>query len=232
MTPVLPLILGCLLAQTADDKPTQFKYMRPEGDKYVVESEITLTPGKRGFTYTSVTNRGTDKDSVKMTLTIHFDANNIIQSAETVLATPKASKKATLTLYKDHARLKRSGTTDILNRVPESPIVTTAPDWSDIIQLMKRYDAKKGGQQEFGGIWFHPEEDLLMPTFTIERVGKDKITLGDREIELHRHDIQLRSGGYRAWSDDDGRIVRIVPRGSGGSPVVLEGYEAATKELK
>jgi hypothetical protein len=232
MTPVLPLILGCLLAQNADDKPTQFKYMRSEGDKFVVESEITLTPGKRGFTYTSVTNRGTDKDGVKMTLTIQFDADSNIQSAETVLATPKSTKKATLTFYKDHARLKRSGTTDILNRVPESPIVTTAPDWSDIIQLTKRYDAKKGGKQEFGGIWFHPEEDFSTPTFTIERVGKDKIALGDKEVELHRHDIQLRRGGYRAWSDDDGRIVRIFPRGSGGSPVVLEGYEVATKELK
>jgi hypothetical protein len=232
MTPVLPLILGCLLAQTTADKPTQFKYMRPDGDKYVVESEITLTRGKRGFTYTSVTSRGTDKDEVKMTLTIQFDANNNIQSAEAALSKSKTTKKATLTLFKDHARLKKEGTTEILNRVPESPIVTTAPDWSDIIQLMKRYDAKKGGKQEFGGIWFHPEEKLMMPTFTIELVGTDKITLGKKEITLYRHDIHLRSGGYWAWSDDEGRVVRIVPRSEGGSPVVLEGYEAATKELK
>src|SRR5262249_48039734 len=142
-------------------------------------------------------------------------------------------KKAELGLFKDHARLKREGTTELLNRVPDAPVVTTAPDWSDVIQLVTRYDAKKGGRQEFGGLWFHPVEQPQIPiAFTIERAGTDKITLKEKEIALHRHDIHLRSGGYRAWSDADGRVVRIAPRGPGGVPVVLEGYEEATRELK
>ena len=106
------------------------------------------------------------------------------------------------------------------------------------MQLMKRYDAKKGGKQEFGGIWFHPVDQLLTPTFTIDRVGEDKITvkvkdtLEEKEVGLQRYDIQLRSGGYRAWSDDDGRIVRIVPRGTNSSPIMLEGFEELTSKLK
>jgi hypothetical protein len=232
MTPVLPLILGCLLAQAQDEKSTALKYMRPEGDKFVLESEISVTPRKRGWTYTSTTHRTTEDGELKMTLTIELDAANTIQSAEAVLTTPKETKKATLTLFKDHARLKRGGTTEVFNRVPADPIVTTAPDWSDIIQLMKRYDAKKGGKQEFGGIWFHPVDQLLTPTFTIDRTGADKITVNEKEMNLLRHDIRLRSGAYRAWADDEGRIVRIVPLGSGGSPVVLEGYEEATQGLK
>ena len=238
MLPVMTLFLGCLLAHAPDEKPTPLKYMRPDGDKYVLESEITVTPGKRGWTYSSTTHRTTGDGDLTMQLTIQLDAENTIQSAEAVLTTPKETKKATLTLFKDHARLKRGGTMEILQRMPAAPIVTTAPDWSDIMQLIKRYDAKKGGKQEFGGIWFHPVEQTLTPTFTIDCTGTDNITLKDKdtleekEIRLHRYDIRLRSGGYRAWSNDEGHIVRIVPRGTNGSPVVLEGYEELTRKLK
>jgi hypothetical protein len=206
--------------------------MRPSGDKYVVESEITITPAQRGSVYTSTTSRTSDDGDTKMTLTLRLDANNAITTAEALLTTPKSKKKATLGLFKDHARLKREGTTELLDRVPESPVVTTAPDWSDVIQLVTRYDSKKGGKQEFGGVWFHPVDQPQILTFTIERTGEDKIKLKEQEIELRRHEIHLRSGGYRAWSDGDARIVRIVPRGQGGVPIVLEGYEEATRELK
>src|SRR5262245_8258497 len=232
MTPLLSLFLSCILVPSQDDKPAPLRYLRPAGDKYVVESEVTVTPVAHGSVYSSKTNRTTEDGELTMTLTIKLDANNAIRSAETELVTPKGKKTATLTLFKDHARLKADGTTEILNRVPEAPIVTTAPDWSDIIQLVTRYDAKKGGKQEFGGIWFHPVEQPSTPTFTIERVGEDKITLKDKELKLHRHDITLRSGGYRAWSDNDGRIVRIVPRSGDNAPIVLEGYEDSTRELK
>src|SRR5438477_6123939 len=118
MTPLLPLVLGCLLAPSQDDKPAPLRYMRPAGDKYVVESEITVTPGEHGSVYSSTTNRTTDDGEIKMTLTLRLDANNAIRSAETELVTPKGKKTATLTLFKDHARLKAGGTTEVLNRVP------------------------------------------------------------------------------------------------------------------
>src|SRR5262249_24290267 len=105
------------------------------------------------------------------------------------------------------------------------------PDWSDVIQLVTRYDAKKSGRQEFGGIWFRPVEQPMILTFTIERVGEDKITLKEQDVKLNRYVITLRSGGYRVWSDDEGRVVRVVPRGGGGG-FVVEGYEEETRKLK
>ena len=231
MTCLLPLVLGCLLAPPQDEKPAPLRYLRPAGDKYVLESEITVTPEKNGSIYTSTTNRtGKDGDE-KMTLVLHLDANNHIRSAEAVYVTSKDKKTATLTLRDKSAILKRGGTTDLLNRVPETPIVTTAPDWSDVLQLVTRYDVKKGGKQEFGGIWFHPVEPPLMLTFTVERVGDDSVKLKEQDFTLHRHEVNLRSGGYRVWSNDGGHVVRIVPHG-GGVPVVLEGYEGATRDLK
>ena len=230
MASLLPLVLGCLVFHTQDDKPAPLRYMRPAGDKYALESEITVTSVERGSVYSSTTSRKTEEGDVKMTLTLRLDESNAIKSAETVLTTPKAKKTATLTLFKDHARLKHNGTTEVLNRVPEAPVVTTAPDWSDVIQLVTRYDAKKGGKQEFGGIWFHPTEQPKILTFTIERVGEDKITLNEQNAKLNRHEITLRSGDYRVWSDDEGRVVRILPRG--GEPIVLVGYEEATRGLK
>src|SRR5262249_41157154 len=147
------------------------------------------------------TSRTSDEGDVKMTLTLRLDAANAITSAEAVLTTPKTKKKATLTLFKGNARLKRDGTTELLDGVPEAPVVTTAPDWSDVIQLVTRYDAKKGGKQEFGGLWIHPVEQWQILAFTIERGGEDKITLKEKEIKLNHYDIRLRSGGYRAWAD-------------------------------
>jgi len=232
MTAALPLVLGFLFAAPPEEKATPLRYVRPVGDKYVTESEITVTPDKRGSTYTSTTSRTSEDGEIKMTLTLRLDATNAITTAEALLTTPKSKKKATLALFKDHARLKREGTTELLNHVPAAPVVTTAPDWSDVIQLVTRFDAKKGGKQEFGGVWFHPVDQWQILSFTIERAGEDKITLKEREITLHRYDIQLRSGGYRAWSDAEGRVVRIVPRGQGSVPIVLEGYEEATRELK
>ena len=229
---MLPLVLSCLLSAPPDEKPAPLRYVRPSGDKYVTESEIAVTPEKRGSVYTSTTSRTSDDGDVKMTLTLRLDPANAITSAEAVLTTPKTKKKATLTLFKGNARIKRDGTTELLDGVPEAPVVTTAPDWSDVIQLVTRYDAKKGGKQEFGGVWFHPVEKWQFLKFAIERTGEDKITLKDREIKLYRNEINLRSGGYRTWSDADGRVVRIVPLGQGGMPIVLEGYEEATHELK
>src|SRR5215831_840420 len=118
MAPLLPLVFGCLLAAPPDEKPAPLRYVRPSGDKSVVESEITVTPEKRGSVYTSTTSRTSDEGDVKMTLTLRLDAANAITSAEAVLTTPKTKKKATLTLFKGNARLKRDGTTELLDGVP------------------------------------------------------------------------------------------------------------------
>jgi hypothetical protein len=228
MTPLFSLVLGCLLVTAQEDNPAPLRYLRPSGDKFVLESEIMVTPAEHGTVYASTTDHGDEK----MTLTLQLDEHNRIKSAEAVSVTPKGKRTATLTLRDKHAILKRGGTTDLLNRIGASPIITTAPDWSDVIQLVTRYDAKKGGKQEFSGVWFHPVRQPLILNFTIERLGQDKIKLMEQEITVHRHQIHLRSGEYLAWSDDEGRIVKILPRSQGGAPIVLEGYEEATRDLR
>jgi hypothetical protein len=228
MTPLLSLVLGCLLATAQDDQPAPLRYLRPSGDKYVLESEISVKPGDRGTVYTSTT----DHADEKMTLTLQLDEHNRIKSAEAVSVTAKGKRTATLAVRDKHAILKRGSTTDLLNRIGTAPVITTAPDWSDIIQLVTRYDVKKGGKQAFSGIWFHPEQSPMTLVFTVERIAQDKIKLMEQEITVHRHQIHLRGGDYLAWSDDEGRIVKILPRSQSSMPIVLEGYEEATRDLR
>jgi hypothetical protein len=232
MTSFLPFVLAFVLVPAQDENPAPLRYLRPSGTKFVLESEIYVTTVDRGSVYTSTTTRATETGEEKMKLTLRLDDKNRITSAEAVQETANGKKTATLTLRGRHAQLKRGSTTEVLTKIDSSPIVTTAPDWSDVIQLVTRYDAKKGGKQEFGGIWFHPSSQPLTPTFAIERLGMDKITVMEQETKVHRYQVHLRSGDYLVWADEEGRVVKILPPGATGTPVVLEGYEEATKELK
>jgi hypothetical protein len=199
----------------------------------VLESEVTVTPGSSGSVYASRTERGSEK----MTLTLRFDRSGALTSAEALRETT-AKRRAILTVQGKTGQLKRNGTTDFFSDLPANPIVTTAPDWSDIFQLVRRYDARKGGKQEFPGLWIHPVQDLQRLTFTIERLEKsDTVTVKDAqtqkdvEVKLDRYRIRLRSGDYLAWADGNARVVRLMPLAARALPVVLEGFEAATRSL-
>ena len=226
MTAVLTILIGYALAASADtDKALKLRYVRMVDGEPVTESTVTTTRTDKGTTYVSVTERG----DTKMTLTLRFDKDNRLTDAEAVLQGDKRIQTALLTLTPKRAILKRGGTTDVF-KAPADPIVTTAPDWSDIFQLVNRYDAKKAGKQEFKGVWFHPTERTLTPTFTIELAGKNLITVKDKKETLDRYRIQLRSGEYIAWAKPSGLVVKLQqPK---GGAVVLEDYEEATRELK
>jgi len=72
----------------------------------------------------------------------------------------------------------------------------------------------------------------LLLTFTIERLGQDTVTVGERKLSLDRYRVRLRSGDYLVWADATGRTVRLYPAGKPAAFVVLEGFEDATRELK
>src|SRR5262249_35610477 len=110
-------------------------------------------------------------------------------------------------------------------------VVTTAPDWSDIFQVIRRYDQGKGGKQTFAGLWIHPTKDVRQLTFTVEPLGEDDIVVAGKKLTLQRYRVQLRSGAYLVWADKTGRVVRLMPPGKPGAAVVLEGYEKATSGL-
>jgi hypothetical protein len=113
--------------------------------------------------------------------------------------------------------------------------VTTAPDWSDVFQLVRRYDAAKGGKQDFPGLWVHPVQPMQKLTFSIQRIGDDTVAVREKgkemEVKLGRYQVKLRSGDYAVWADPDRRVVRIVPANRKEAFVVLQGYQEATRGL-
>jgi hypothetical protein len=203
------------------------RYVKPVGGRYVLESEVTTTTTPKGLTYVSRTVRGPET----LTLTIHRDREGRVVSAEVVQKTAGELKSATLNLDGGKAKLKRGGTTDLL-KVAGDPVVTSAPDWSDVFELIRRYDARKGGKQEYPGLWIHPIKPPLLLTFAVERVGEDPVKGKGGEEKLRRFRVGLRSGSYTVWARADGRVCKILPAGAKAVPVVLEGYEDATRALK
>ncbi len=227
-------LIGAMVVGTAavpassaeDEKPKLARYFRREKDKFVLESQITEKRTQDGMTYVSLTDRGTEK----MTLTLRFDKDHRLTSGEAVQKTAKGKRRADLTLDDTTALLKRGkSVTEIKNLA--NPIVTTAPDWSDIFQLVRRYDPKKAGPQEFTGLWIHPVREHLVLRFRIERVGEDTIHANGSKIALDRYRIRLRSGDYLTWADTERRVYKLFPAGHPESAVILEGFEEPTKKL-
>src|SRR5438552_18765510 len=138
-------LIGVMLANMAaepaseagEDKPKLTRYLRREKDKFVLESEIAEKRTTDGTTYVSLTDRGTEK----MTLTLRFDKDNRLTSGEAVQETAKGKQRADLTFEGDTPRLKRTKSVREIKDLA-NPIVTTAPDWSDIFQVVRRYDPK------------------------------------------------------------------------------------------
>ncbi len=227
MTNLLALLAGCALLPAADADKTTLRYLRPADDKFVLESEVTTTRDDKGTTYVSRTERGREKT----TLTVRHDKAGKLTSAEVVVEAAAVKKNATAAVQDAAARVQRGGTVDFL-KLTGDPVVTTAPDWSDVFQLVRRYDAAKGGKQEFPGLWFHPTNGLEQPTFTADRTGSDAVTAGGKELRLDRYRVKLRSGDYSVWADADRKVYKILPGGDKAVPVVLEGFEDATRNLK
>jgi hypothetical protein len=189
---------------------------------------VTTTANGDGSTLVSRTVRGGET----MTTTIRFDKDGRVVKAEAVREVNRVKRTAALAFQgAKPTLLKRGGITDYL-KAPADVVVATEPGWCDVFQLVRRYDAKKGGKQEFAGFWFHPVEAYRMPTFAIERVGTDKIMVANKALPLERYQVHLRDGDYLVWADAQGKVCKILPRQKGEAPVVLEGIEEAAQHLK
>ena len=116
--------------------------------KYVAAADVTTTRGEDGAVVTVRT-----KPPEKMTVTLRLDKSGQATGAE-VIRDPKG---VTLTLgEKGTGTMKRGGVTDFLKDLPANPIVAAGPDWTDVLQVVRRYDASKGGKQEFAGLSIDP----------------------------------------------------------------------------
>jgi hypothetical protein len=226
MSPLVAGMLCGLLACAADDT-VKLRYVRPAKGKFVLESEVKEVAGKDGRTYTSLTDRGGEK----MTLTLRFDVKGTLLDAGAVQETAKGKQTVTVAFKEKEAVLTRQGKTERL-KVTADVVVTTAPDWSDIFQVIRRYDQGKGGKQKFAGLWIHPVKDTRELTFTVEPGKEDTIVVEGKKVTLRRYRVVLRSGAYAVWADKAGRVYLLMPPGKPGAAVILEGYEKATGELR
>lgn len=226
MSPVLAGVLSGLLLLAADDSVTT-RYVRPSKDKFVPESLVKETTTKDGRTFTSLTDRGSEK----MTLTLRFDKKNRLRDAEAIQETARGKRTVTVVFQEKEALLTWQGKTTKLTVSPDV-VVTTAPDWSDIFQVIRRYDRDKGGKQKFSGLWIHPVKDTRQLTFTVEPGKEDVILFEGKKVTLKRYRVELRSGAYLVWADRTGRVYRLMPPDRPGAAVILEGYEKATSDLR
>jgi hypothetical protein len=222
------LLLGSVWQAGLDVPEFKLQYVRSSGDKYVLESEVTHNKMAGSFLYQSITHRPGEK----MTLKLVWNEKHQLQSAQLEQETAQGKKTAEATFQKKMAVVKRPGQKDEQVAVATEPVLaTTAPDWSDILIVLRRYDQKKGGKQEFAGLWFHPVKPSLSLTFTVEELGKDDITSDDKKLTLGRYRVHLRSGNYLVWADGQGQVYKLMPPGQPKAAVILKGQEKATLPL-
>jgi hypothetical protein len=222
-------LLSCLLTQPGPaDAVATSRYLRPAGDKLVTESTVTQKRSAAGTSYVSLTERGTEK----MTLTLRFGKDKKLQAAEALQESKAGMKSAKLVVRGAQAELTRADGDKETFKLKDEPVVTTAPDWSDIFQVIERYDRKKMGKQEFAGLWIHPTKPARQLTFVVEPMGKDEIVLKEKKITLKRFRVTLRSGDYLVWAEEGGQVIRLYPATRPEAFVVLEAYASATQQLK
>lgn len=222
----------CLLpheTSSTDEPPETARFLRPSGTEWVAESEIQLREMKDGLVITSVTGR--EKSNLK--LVARFDSDNRLVEATVTTERGDEKQSAGVAVTHDKARVTRHGAENTELDCPRGVLVTSAPDWTDAFLMVRRYDRARGGKQEFAGLWIHPTQQPLRPTFTITRQGEDTIEHQGESVRLDRYAITLRGGSrYVGWSDARGRLVRLVPQASPRGGIVLEGWERVADKLR
>ena len=198
------VLLFC--GDAAPQKTSTLQYVRPSGDKQVLESEISETKLRDGHSYQSITHRATGR----MTLTILYDKKKQVISARAHYKTKTESSSARAVVREKHVSIFR-GDKKIRTFKLSKPVVvvTTAPDWSDIILLLRQYDQKKGGKQSFLGLWFHPTKPAHLRNFVVEKIGNRIVKHPSTRIHLGKFRVTLRSGAYEVWADKKGIVHRI-----------------------
>lgn len=225
---VAMLLPACGAPAFGGDAATETcRYVRSTGDKHVTECEFDLTRDAKGWAITSRTGR--------MKVEARYDKDDHLQDAKASLSDGKSEKVVLVRVKDGKAKVERDGADAQEFDVPKGTIVTSAPDWSDVFLLCRRFDRTKNGKQEFPALWIHPEKLARRLTFTIEKQGIDNIEHDGQAIELVRLLIHIRdNSAYMAWADADGRMVRLIPLPVKDSApgMTLEGYKKSAAGLR
>ncbi len=225
------LLLMSLQSLHADGAPETARYLRPAGDKFVAECTFSIAKTKSGWSIVSKTERG----KTTMEVEARYDSEERLTAARAVLSVDGTAKSATVEVKDGKAAVKREGEKAVEFEIPKETIVTSAPDWTDVFLLCRRYDREKKGKQEFPALWIHPTQQPQRLTFSIERQGSDRVEVDGKKVELDRFLIRIRgNSGYVAWADGQGRMIRLVPLPfkTPASGMTLEGFEKAAMGLK
>lgn len=204
------------------------RFVRPSGDEWVFESEIKIERNEDATIITSVTGR----EKSRLKIVALFDAKHRLLEAKVTTERGEEKQSGRVSVTGEKARVSRHDGQETELDCPPGVIVTSAPDWTDAFLMARRYDRTRGGKQEFAGLWIHPTQQPLRPTFTIAREGEDTVEYHGETVRLDRYAITLRGGSrYVGWSDAKGRLVKLAPESSPRGGIVLEGWEQATKSL-
>jgi hypothetical protein len=224
-------LLYLLGGPSTDPSPETVRYVRPAGDKFATECQFVIKRTDAGWTITSVTERG----RAKMKVVSRYDREDRLVSATAVYSQDGLDQAATVEVKDGKATISLKGQEPRRFEVPKGTIVTSAPDWSDIFLLCRRYDRDRKGKQEFPGLWIHPAQPPQRLTFTIEFRGIDSIDHGGKKVALSRFAIRIRNNSaYVAWADGKGRMVRLLPLPQGPSAAGLTqaGFEKSAAGLR
>jgi hypothetical protein len=226
---MMPMTLAIALIMAATE---EVRYLRLLPDRTEPECSFIREDGEGGWKITSVTGRA----GKTLTVTARYDAANILLEASAVAEDGAAKPAVRVAVKEGKARVVRDdGTMQELD-APPGVIVTSAPDWTDTFLLCQRYDRKKGGKQEFPGLWIHPLLPAQRLTFSIEHVGADVICYEGKPVTLDRHEIRIRNNSaYAAWTDREGKLIKLTtlpPRAKGGLSLVRSGYETSAAALR
>src|SRR5262245_25649622 len=229
---IVGLVAICIAPAWSNDAPPEMlRYVRPAGAKFATECEFVINRDKAGWDIISRTDRGT----IKMEVEARYDTEDRLTSAKAALTSGDSTKKVAVKAKEGKATVERDGTGPAEFEIPKGTIVTSAPDWSDVFLLCRRYDRTRKGKQEFPALWIHPEKPARRLTFSIEWQGSDSIERDGKKVDLGRYQIRIRDGSaYAAWADGEGRMIRLIPLPAKGATggFTLEGYEKSAAELR
>jgi hypothetical protein len=224
------LILALIVVGNAHADET-YRYVRAAGDLFVTECIFSIKQEKAGWSIVSKTDRG----KVKMEVEARYDETDRLIVARASLNTDGKNTIAAVEVKDGKAIVKREGEKPIEFDAPNGTVVTSAPDWTDVFLVCRRYDREKKGKQEFPALWIHPTQASQRLTFSIELLGTDRIEHDGKKLELNRYQIRIRgNSGYAAWADDKGRMIRLIPLPfkNATAGMTLEGFEKSATSLQ
>ncbi len=211
------LLAGCHAPSSRP--PEQVRYVRLARVD-VPECSFEVASTAAGWRITSVTGA--------LTVEARYGPGDELLDARASL---DAGAAASVVVAAGLARISRPGHPPQDFEVPKDVVVTSAPDWSDVFRIARRWKTSGPDRQEFAGLWIHPVQPAQRLVFRAERAG---VAVLDG-LRLERLTIRLRGNSpYAAWVDPAGRLIKLasLPFTPSSTVLVREGFEGAAAALK